>query len=757
MTAEAPVIEVDVLFRSVHTIKGMAAAMGYGAVERIAHALEDALGHVREAPRDGRAPVVRSVSAGLDCLDDAVEACIALDATPGKPLPSDAAHVQRVLADLAGASEITGSADAATGAPASLDDPPSVQRDEDAAAVEPVRVPQPARTLRVDVAALDRLLDLAGELTNVRARVADAAARAGDVPLARAVADLGRVSGALADEVRTARLVGLAELLGELPRIVRQAARATGKRVLLETTGGDVVADRAVIDALAEPLTHLLRNAVDHGIEAPEARARAGKPPDGRIAVRVARDGNALVVHVHDDGRGVDRAGVVARARARGQLPPATDADAPVDDATLLECLALPGLTTAREVSRVSGRGVGVDAALARVRALGGALVLETTEGRGTCFTLRMPLSWAVVPALVVRAGLGAYAIPLAHVRGTRDAGPDDLAAVGDGWPATRVPCRLTTLLGTRHDTPRSDVGAEIVLLASGPSAPTLAVRVDELVGVRDCVLKPIDAPRRAFRIAAGATILDGGEVALVLDVPAVATRATAIATDHAPATVPLAPAAPITNSYRADDPRTLNAIQRDALREVANIGAGHAATALSQLTGSPIMISVPTVHVAPLSEIGPQLASGADTVAAVLMDVMGDLTGRTLLVLPKPTVLRLAERMLRRPVGASVALGEMERSALKEAGNILSGAYLNALSDFMGLVVMPSPPTLAIDAVAAVLTPSFLRLDTSARYVFVVETEFVVQDVADRLHGFFLLLPDPPSLGLILRAARVG
>ena len=205
------------------------------------------------------------------------------------------------------------------------------------------------------------------------------------------------------------------------------------------------------------------------------------------------------------------------------------------------------------------------------------------------------------------------------------------------------------------------------------------------------------------------------------------------------------------------DDPRTLSAVQRDALREVANIGAGHAATALSQMTGGPIMISVPTVHVAPLGVVLPQLAPGPDPVAAVLMDGMGDLTGRTLLVFPKPTVLRLAERMLRRPLGASVALGELERSALKEAGNILSGAYLNALSDFMGLVLLPSPPELAVAPAAEVLTPDFLRLGTAAEYVFVVETEFVVQDVAEPLRGFFLLLPDPASLGLILRAARVA
>lgn len=208
--------------------------------------------------------------------------------------------------------------------------------------------------------------------------------------------------------------------------------------------------------------------------------------------------------------------------------------------------------------------------------------------------------------------------------------------------------------------------------------------------------------------------------------------------------------------AFGADDPRALNAVQRDALREVANIGAGHAATALSQMTGGPIMISVPTVHVARLDAVGPQLAPGEDPVAAVLMDMMGDLTGRTLLVFPKRTVMRVAERMLRRPLGSSVALGALERSAVMEAGNILSGAYLNALSDFMGLVLLPSPPTLAIDGVAAVLTPAFLRLD-SIGYVFVVETEFLMQDVAERLRGFFLLLPDPASLRAILRATRLA
>ena len=208
--------------------------------------------------------------------------------------------------------------------------------------------------------------------------------------------------------------------------------------------------------------------------------------------------------------------------------------------------------------------------------------------------------------------------------------------------------------------------------------------------------------------------------------------------------------------AFRADDTRLLTPVQRDALCEVANMGAGHAATALSQMTGSTIRISVPTVHVARIDAVGPQLAPDEAPVAAVVMDMMGDLTGRTLLVFPKRTVLRVAERMLRRPAGASVALGALERSAVMEVGNILSGAYLNALSDFMGLVLLPSPPALAVDAISAVLTTDFLRLDTTG-HVFVVETEFSMHDVEERLRGFFLLLPDPASLRAILRATRLA
>ena len=200
----------------------------------------------------------------------------------------------------------------------------------------------------------------------------------------------------------------------------------------------------------------------------------------------------------------------------------------------------------------------------------------------------------------------------------------------------------------------------------------------------------------------------------------------------------------------------SLKSLQLDALRETANIGAGHAATALSQMTGSTIMIKVPSIAITSVSEV-PRFADDEEPVAAVTMQMLGDLTGRTLLVFPKPTAVRLAELMLRRPAGSSQELGEMEQSAIKEAGNILSSAYMNALSDFMGMMLLPSPPSLAVDMSTAVLTTAYLQFGSDRDYVFCVESEFFMTDVNEKLRGFFLLLPDPASLQAILRAVRVA
>ena len=204
------------------------------------------------------------------------------------------------------------------------------------------------------------------------------------------------------------------------------------------------------------------------------------------------------------------------------------------------------------------------------------------------------------------------------------------------------------------------------------------------------------------------------------------------------------------------EDLLSLKVLQLDALREVANIGAGHAATALSQMVGETIMITVPTINIARLEEVPVQMSDPDEPVAAVLMHMMGDLTGRTLLVFPKRSAVRLASRLLKQTQNEQ-ALSEMGQSAIKEAGNILSSAYMNALSEFMHLMLLPSPPSLAVDMSTAVLTTAYLQFSSQKDYVFCVESEFMMVQMAEKLRGFFLLLPDPASLQALLRAVRVA
>jgi chemotaxis protein CheC len=200
-----------------------------------------------------------------------------------------------------------------------------------------------------------------------------------------------------------------------------------------------------------------------------------------------------------------------------------------------------------------------------------------------------------------------------------------------------------------------------------------------------------------------------------------------------------------------------LTPVELDALRETASIGAGHAATALSQMTGSRIMITVPQISITALEDVPATITDGEEPVAAVMMQMLGDLTGRSLLVFPRETALRLARLMMRRPYQKGAPLADLEQSALKEAGNILSGAFLNALSEFLGLMLLPSPPSLAVDMSTAVLTTAFAQFGADRDILFAIETQFLFDDKEERLRGFFLLLPDLASLRVILRAIRVA
>jgi two-component system, chemotaxis family, sensor kinase CheA len=381
--------------------------------------------------------------------------------------------------------------------------------------------PQPRqRHIRVDLRRLDALTDLIGELVVTRGRLTQLAAALHDPGLADAVAQASRLIGDLQDEIMTSRMVPVWQVFDRFPRFVRDAARALGKQVEFAVEGKEIELDRSMLDEIGDPVVHLLRNAVDHGIESPEARVAAGKPPAGRLTLSAARDRSAVVIRVEDDGRGIDQGRVLERARELGLVD---GAKSELSDEELFKLVARPGFSTAAEVTDISGRGVGVDAVHSRVRALGGSVEMRSAPGRGTTVTLRLPVTLAIVRALLAQAADERYAIPLTHVSETAELDPAAVRTVR-GREVLVVREEVMPLLRLRSlvqlgdaDAPEARARAQVVLLEAGERRAALVV--DQLAGQQEIVVKQFDALRGGQALFSGATILGDGQPALILDV----------------------------------------------------------------------------------------------------------------------------------------------------------------------------------------------------------------------------------------------
>lgn len=368
--------------------------------------------------------------------------------------------------------------------------------------------------LRVDAVRLDHVTDGITELAVVLNRLREAQTH-GD-GAASSTANVDRLTDRAASLVATLqrdvlalRLVPVREAFERLPRAVRDVARRLGRDAAVELSGDEVELDRAILGELTEPLLHLVRNAVSHGLESPTERAAAGKPERGTIGVAAQRERDSVVIRVRDDGRGVDRQRVRERAAEAGLVA----ADAVLDDAELLRLVSHPGLSTAREVNAVAGRGVGVDVVVNRIRALGGVVELRSEDGAGTEFVLRVPVTRALVPALRVRVRGEDYAIPLAHVSEAVELPPDGAAA---GTVEVRgESLRLVPLAATLQ---AAGPGLDEAAVVSGSGERRAALVVDELVGRENILIKPFAAVPGMLPYFSGATLLADGRAALVLD-----------------------------------------------------------------------------------------------------------------------------------------------------------------------------------------------------------------------------------------------
>src|SRR5438552_3719580 len=588
------------LFRAVHTVKGMAATMGYARVTELAHRAENLLDLLRRGGRPATDEVLQLLFRARDALEQAVELSVV-----GR---EDEIDVAEVVADLDGAAAQLGRGGEGGGigarttpvpAPAPAVETPATAgrlvqvtlRAEaplkggrallaikKAQAVGPVRAVAPpesafeadefdgrfsfrsgggagaaeieravraagdvdhvtvggeerraapgaggrsaapetkSRHIRVDLGRLDSLMDLIGELVTVRGRLNDLAAYARDPAIDDVAIQVSRLSRELQAEIIQARMTPVWQVFDRFPRLVRDLARELGKQVAFRVEGKEIELDRAILDELGDPLLHLLRNAVDHGVESQAERRRRGKKPEAEIVLAAVRERASVAISVSDDGRGIDRKSILERAKRDGVVDPHAEA---LTDDQLLRVLARPGFSTAEAVTSVSGRGVGIDVAVTRIRALGGSIEIRSVEGKGTTFVMRLPVTLAIVRALIAGVGAKRYALPLTYVSETVEFGVQATTTV-EGREAIVLRDRvvplvhLRRLLGVTGDAPSR---CPIIVLEMGDRRSGIVV--DGMLGQQEIVVKGFDAPQGTLPVFSGATIMGDGIPALILD-----------------------------------------------------------------------------------------------------------------------------------------------------------------------------------------------------------------------------------------------
>jgi two-component system, chemotaxis family, sensor kinase CheA len=560
------------IFRSVHTIKGTTGFLGYKRLEKLAHSGENLLGMLRDGKLSATAPVVTALLQLLDALRFILRA-IEADETEGAG--NDVELIQR-LVELQSAPAATAVAISTTArrsrtkATRAASVRPPVSRDDgrttkfaapkivEASAKTPTPIPempvnpQPAvpvveerneskpsvpsavaaaeSTLRVDVTLLNRMMNLVGELVLTRNQVLQASVA---VPsLTQLSRRLDMVTADLRESVMKARMQPVSNVFSKMPRMVRDLSQSLGRRVRLEMEGQDTGLDKSLLEAIKDPLTHAVRNALDHGIEAPEVRVAAGKDPEGLLRLRAIQEGSHVIIEVSDDGAGIPVDRVRAKAIERGLIT--AERAAQQSERELLQLVFLPGFSTASVVTNVSGRGVGMDVVRTNVEKIGGKVELDSHPGRGTTLRLRIPLTLAIIPALIVRSVGQSFALPQAALSELVHLSREKAASAIE-WieetPLYRLRGSLLPLVFLDrlliprpvHERSNSTESFIAVLEADGRR---FGLVVEGLADPEEIVVKALNAALKGIGLYSGATVLGSGNLALILDPTAIALRA---------------------------------------------------------------------------------------------------------------------------------------------------------------------------------------------------------------------------------------
>jgi len=381
----------------------------------------------------------------------------------------------------------------------------------------PAKAAEPEHTVRVDTKRLDAIVNLIGELVLSRNRLKTLRTRLKDEELDRAVSTLDIATARLQSAVMRTRMQPVGKVFSRFPKVARDVARSLQKEVDLELIGADTELDRNLVEALADPLVHLVRNAIDHGVEAPDLREAQGKPRMGRVRLSAQQEGDYVSIEVQDDGAGIDPERLRNKAREKGLIDP--EAAARLTSEECLHLVFLPGFSTKQQVTDISGRGVGMDVVQSRIRELSGQIQIQSELGRGSRFLIRVPLTLAILPTLLVQAGEDVYALPLARVMEVLHAPATSLGWF-DGRAVLDRKSHTLALIDLRHwlgVNPTQTPLLTIVVLQMGEARFGLVV--DQVRGREEVVIKPLPRALRGLKGYAGATLIGDGRMALILDV----------------------------------------------------------------------------------------------------------------------------------------------------------------------------------------------------------------------------------------------
>jgi two-component system, chemotaxis family, sensor kinase CheA len=553
------------IFRSVHTIKGTTGFLGFKRLEKLAHSGENLLGLLRDGKLAADGPIITGLLELLDGLRSILK-LIEVDGGEGdgedlaliarldelhEPVHSRSIQTVRVRAGMRledappspvlaapavpPASPRTEAVSPAAPAPEApqISAGPSLSPAEaqtDSGKRQNAAGSAAESTLRVDVALLNRMMNLVGELVLTRNQVLQATSA--DPSMTQLSRRLDMVTADLRESVMKARMQPVSNIFSKVPRIVRDVSQLLGRRVRLEVEGQDTELDKSLLEAIKDPVTHAVRNSLDHGIEPPEVRAAAGKDPEGTLKLSASHEGSHVIIEIADDGAGIAVEKVRAKAIERGLIEPGRAAQ--LGERELLQLIFLPGFSTAAAITSVSGRGVGMDVVRTNVEKIGGKVEIDSKVGQGTTLRMRIPLTLAIIPALIVRSLGQSFALPQGSLSELVHIPPEQAAAAIEwmqGAPLYRLRGRLLPLVFLDR---LLMAGAECVRGSSSDSfiavldadGRRFGLVVDGLADPEEIVVKPLSAVLKDIGLYSGATVLGNADLALILDPGSIAVKA---------------------------------------------------------------------------------------------------------------------------------------------------------------------------------------------------------------------------------------